>query len=191
MATATTQQPWEQLQCPRCSGLLQARRYADLEVDECDNCGGLLMSPLMMDKIVVSHEKSTGLRLALPRRSYQHETVVRYIQCPTCKRSMNRRAFGRISGVVVDVCRQHGVWFDAGELGEVLTFIERGGLEVARERERQEATEQARSVRAENLRLAATDSLDATPGALGRSGVRVWAEFGTVVVQALVELWRE
>jgi Zn-finger nucleic acid-binding protein len=145
-----------------------------------------------MDRIVASHDRSPGLRLALPRRPYQHETAVRYIQCPTCKRTMNRRAFGRVSGVIVDVCRDHGVWFDAGELSEVLAFLERGGLELARERERQEAAELARSVRAEHLRLGATEVFDeGSVRSFRPGGARALAELGTAVIQALVELWRE
>jgi Zn-finger nucleic acid-binding protein len=59
---------------------------------------------------------------------------VRYIPCVTCRQLMNRQVFARISGVIVDVCKDHGVWFDTGELEAVLEFIEAGGLEVARER---------------------------------------------------------
>jgi Zn-finger nucleic acid-binding protein len=47
---------------------------------------------------------------------------------------MNRQVFARISGVIVDVCKDHGVWFDTGELEAVIEFIEAGGLEAARER---------------------------------------------------------
>jgi Zn-finger nucleic acid-binding protein len=55
---------------------------------------------------------------------------------------MNRRNFGGTSGVIVDVCARHGLWFDRGELPRVLAFVERGGLERERatqaEAERQE-----------------------------------------------------
>ncbi len=33
---------------------------------------------------------------------------------------------------MVDVCRDHGVWFEAGELKLVLEFVESGGLSEAR-----------------------------------------------------------
>jgi hypothetical protein len=42
---------------------------------------------------------------------------------------MARMIFGQRSGVVVDVCRAHGTWFDAGELDAVLEFVRFGGLE--------------------------------------------------------------
>lgn len=35
---------------------------------------------------------------------------------------MNRKNFGKQSGVLVDVCTMHGVWFDRGELDVVAAF---------------------------------------------------------------------
>ena len=48
---------------------------------------------------------------------------------------MNRTNYALGSGVVVDTCRDHGAWFDAGELSRIIAFIEGGGLERARRRE--------------------------------------------------------
>jgi Zn-finger nucleic acid-binding protein len=48
---------------------------------------------------------------------------------------MNRKNFGQTSGVIVDVCQKHGIWFDPGELPRVLAFVETGGLERARRRD--------------------------------------------------------
>lgn len=53
---------------------------------------------------------------------------VRYLRCPSCSELMNRQNFGKISGVLVDVCREHGIWFDAGEINAVIAFVEEGGM---------------------------------------------------------------
>jgi hypothetical protein len=45
---------------------------------------------------------------------------------------MNRVNFGRLSGAVVDVCKGHGTFLDAGELHQIVAFIQSGGLERAR-----------------------------------------------------------
>jgi hypothetical protein len=37
--------------------------------------------------------------------------------------------FGMRSGIVVDVCRSDGTWFDCGELDAALEFVASGGLE--------------------------------------------------------------
>jgi len=133
--------------CPRCNSRLCAREYGDLSVEECDPCGGLFLSPATMERLVAARDLPTSLRLALPKRELKRETAVRYILCPECGKSMNRQAFGRISGVVVDVCKNHGVWFDGGELAEVIRFVEQGGLERQRERELAELAERERRVR--------------------------------------------
>lgn len=139
----------QDLACPRCSGALFARHYQDLDVDECDACGGFMLSPNAIDRIVAAKDNATDLRLALPAHPRVVETAVHYVRCPVCSETMNRKAFGRISGVVVDVCAEHGVWFDAGELAAVLAFVARGGLTRAREREQAELERAARALRSE------------------------------------------
>jgi Zn-finger nucleic acid-binding protein len=48
---------------------------------------------------------------------------------------MNRINFKSISGVLIDVCSDHGVWLDKGELTHLRTFIASGGLDKAQDRE--------------------------------------------------------
>jgi Zn-finger nucleic acid-binding protein len=60
---------------------------------------------------------------------------VRYIPCVRCRKLMNRKNFGRISGVIIDECGSHGVWLDAGELEKIRIFIADGGLEKAQDKE--------------------------------------------------------
>ena len=42
---------------------------------------------------------------------------------------MRRLPFGLSSGVLVDVCRPHGVWFDRGELEAAMSFVLAGRLD--------------------------------------------------------------
>jgi Zn-finger nucleic acid-binding protein len=60
---------------------------------------------------------------------------------------MLRKNFGQSSGIIVDVCRSHGIWFDSGELPRVLAFVEAGGLELAREREAEQKRQAERRER--------------------------------------------
>jgi Zn-finger nucleic acid-binding protein len=48
----------------------------------------------------------------------------RYHGCPVCGTMMDRINFAW-SGVVVDVCREHGTWFGFGELQRVAEFVGR------------------------------------------------------------------
>jgi Zn-finger nucleic acid-binding protein len=176
--------------CPRCAVHLKSRDYGNLSVEECDKCGGLYLAPATMDQLVAARDLPTSLRLALPKRELKREKAVRYIACPTCRKSMNRQAFGRISGVVVDVCKNHGVWFDAGELSEVIRFVEQGGLERERERALAELAERERRVRAVEM---GADRMD-SPG-IGFLSGNVNADSpgrspsATEVLRFLADLW--
>jgi Zn-finger nucleic acid-binding protein len=174
--------------CPRCDARLMPRHYGDLDVDECDVCGGLFLGAPAFDRIVQARDASTGICLALPKHDRKPESVVHYIHCPICSTIMNRQAFGRISGIIVDVCRGHGVWFDSGELADVLAFVERGGLEKARLREMEELLQRAKrglAERAEMPTLPHAGLIDPSP-----NSVRVLSEFASQFLSGLLELWR-
>ena len=61
--------------------------------------------------------------------------------------------FGGQSGVIVDACKYHGVWFDADELPRILDWVRCGGLaranEDQRSRELQEVEQRRRMARLE------------------------------------------
>ncbi len=67
-----------------------------------------------------------------------------YRPCPSCNKLMNRRNYGRRSGVIVDVCSEHGIWFDLGELARILAWIRDGGLAHAQKQELVRMKEEAR-----------------------------------------------
>ena len=62
---------------------------------------------------------------------------------------MNRVNFGRLSGTVVDVCRGHGTFLDAGELHAIATFIEAGGIDRMRQREIEDLKDERRRLQAQ------------------------------------------
>jgi Zn-finger nucleic acid-binding protein len=158
-------------------------------VNECDRCGGLLIEPAMLERIVQARDATTGLHLALPRRTYEREANVSYIPCPVCDKIMNRQVFGRISGVIVDVCRSHGVWFDAGELAEVMKFVSRGGLERARQRETEEMREAARSARSDAIRAAMGRDLSQAGALESQRYGHATSLSGVDFVRSLLDVW--
>lgn len=152
------------LNCPRCRESLQALRLGGTEARECSECGGLWLDPDTLQQLADAREESAGVVSALAARIPRNATppdVVRYIPCPRCEKLMNRTNFAHSSGVVLDVCKTHGVWLDRGELQRVLGFIESGGLTVAREREREQLVEEQR-------RLAAIADHSSHPMAIDR-----------------------
>lgn len=67
---------------------------------------------------------------------------------------MNRSNFARSSGVIIDMCKQHGVWFDADELPKILDFINSGGLARSREKEKIQIDDERSRLRDEQRKLA-------------------------------------
>jgi Zn-finger nucleic acid-binding protein len=105
---------------------------------DCASCAGQFVEHAMFREMLHRHTSLAvdDAAIRLPRRPDPRST---YIPCPECSVLMNRKNFGITSGVVVDVCKKHGTWFDEGELPRVLAFVTSGGLERAKKREAEEA----------------------------------------------------
>lgn len=168
--------------CPRCAVPLEQVDYADTPLDECARCGGVFVEAWILDRLVAARGARISLGVSLPVRPRTRETEVRYLRCPRCSTQMNRTIFGRSSGVVVDVCKGDGIWFDAGELAAVLEFIEAGGLERVRQRELAEQEAEQRKAR---LRR----ELERAPFAGFHEPVSMREELAADFVAALAELW--
>ncbi|HEX5703194.1 MAG TPA: zf-TFIIB domain-containing protein [Pyrinomonadaceae bacterium] len=110
---------------------------------ECGSCGGLWLEVAAFEKICADREHQSSV-LGMPSPVVEHqihpakEIRVRYIPCPQCRQLMNRMNFARCSGVIVDICRGHGIWFDRDELRSIIEFIRAGGLELARNKEKRQ-----------------------------------------------------
>jgi Zn-finger nucleic acid-binding protein len=138
--------------CPRCMTPLEVAASNDSRMHECPRCGGLFTRRDALAEILVRAETGGSMAAAPPRSRALEE--VRYLPCPLCHIPMNRVNFGKVSGVIVDVCKKHGTWFDAGELTRVVAFAASGGLERTRERERQEKKAEIAHAREVHTQLA-------------------------------------
>ena len=129
--------------CPRCEGALTVTAIGAAFLEECGACGGVWVDAQSFQQICQSREQQAafvgaGSPLTAPSlgaATEQHETV-HYVKCPACRQLMNRMNFARHSGVVVDVCKRHGTWFDRDELRQIVEFIAGGGLDAARDKDR-------------------------------------------------------
>jgi Zn-finger nucleic acid-binding protein len=130
--------------CPSCQKPLESFRGTGGDLLDCAGCGGQFVEHELLRSLFEAREV-TGL--AVPRRIRRASlefAKVRYVPGPGCKQLMNRKNFGGSSGVILDVCREHGVWLDHAELEKVLRFIESGGLDAARRREVERLEEKKR-----------------------------------------------
>jgi Zn-finger nucleic acid-binding protein len=147
------------LKCPRCRIDMSPITLGTVAMRECEKCLGLWVEVAAFEKICGDREQQSavlGAALPLPARQTSSEELksIRYVPCPQCGQLMNRINFARCSGVIVDVCKGHGTWFDRDELSGIVQFIRGGGLEVSRQKEKTELEFERQQLRAEQLAAA-------------------------------------
>ncbi len=122
--------------CPRCGADLEATSMGGVSVDRCPSCRGHWFDGDELEHVLdlttegVSREDAASLKAGL--RPVLGVEDVRYVPCVRCGELMARRQIVPRAGIVVDVCRFHGVWFDGGEMEAFTEFVRAGGLEVLR-----------------------------------------------------------
>ena len=137
--------------CPRCQSEMVSVTIGSATVLECERCLGLWVDVSSFEKICADREQQSAvLGIASHAPADAHETSkVNYVPCPECSQLMNRMNFARCSGVIVDVCKEHGTWFDRDELSRIVEFIRGGGLNASRAKEKIEIAEQREQLRQE------------------------------------------
>ena len=141
------------LRCPRCKVDMSSVTIGSQAMRECEQCAGLWVEVAALEKICADREQQAAvLGGASPApHSLQAEQKIQYSPCPQCGQLMNRINFARCSGVIVDICKGHGTWFDRDELSAIVQFIRGGGLEVSRQKEKHELEAQRQQLRMEEM----------------------------------------
>jgi Zn-finger nucleic acid-binding protein len=131
----TVEKPGSDRICPRCHIPLQVidlRLGGKFYIERCERCLGLFFDPgeleALLDK-TVTHVYEIGRQRLDEIQNIKRacEYPLGYIDCPFCKKLMNRINFGSRSGVIADKCRDHGLWLDGGELRQILEWVKAGG----------------------------------------------------------------
>lgn len=139
--------------CPACGDgkKLASRRLGEQAIAalECGTCGGLWIGNETF-RLLAERARTEALSPREHGAPSQAESAPPpqqgsfYRNCPRCGRLMHRQNYGRRSGVILDVCKEDGVWFDAQELERVLAWVRRGGHELEAELRAEEQREAAR-----------------------------------------------
>ena len=129
--------------CPDCKAALVARQAGVAAFSECPRCGGLFLTRASFDAVVkdaATRARARALDDGPERAAPEHG--FHYRPCPVCRKFMNRSNFGGGSGVIVDVCGPHGAFLDRSELTRIVDFVEKGGWERVKKREKQRMEEE-------------------------------------------------
>jgi len=148
------------LPCPTCGRRHKltdrALGRSAITISECGGCAGLWLDQaafrLLADQARDAEidDPSVAVEYSGPADDRPDAGQGFYRKCPRCQTMMNRRNFARGSGVVIDACKDHGLWFDANELSAILQWIRKGG--EGRVAEKREA-EQRHRERMSRLRI--------------------------------------
>jgi Zn-finger nucleic acid-binding protein len=143
--------------CPRCSVTLKT---VDLQlgssflIERCDDCLGLFFDPGELEALLEASVSNVFVINktqidSINKFRTSEDFAVSYLKCPDCSQIMNRINFGAKSGVIVDRCKDHGVWLDGGELRHLMEWMKAGGKLLDQERKEQQKQEALRQSRQE------------------------------------------
>jgi Zn-finger nucleic acid-binding protein len=113
--------------CPICQQDMIVVEYRQIEIDYCRSCSGIWFDKGELELLLKTTSLGdTGLPtlegLAKENRSHGER------KCPICRKKMQETPLGK-PAIHIDVCRRgDGIWFDGGELQQMLKQIAPGTL---------------------------------------------------------------
>jgi len=117
--------------CPVCAVLMPGNPIAGLALNECPSCRGVWAPGESFERLVGrAVELQRGAQSPIDprtRRGTPSGGRPEYRRCPDCDQLMSRRNYRKSSGVILDVCNDHGTWLDADELEQIAGFLLSGG----------------------------------------------------------------
>jgi len=102
---------------------MMVMEYNKIELDYCNNCSGVWFDNIELDLLMKSLDLSGDTlllknMLACP----EIKSGDKKRKCPICTKNMKLVNVGEGNDLIVDVCyRGHGLWFDGGELPQLLS----------------------------------------------------------------------
>lgn len=183
-----------ELPCPACDARMPPRQVAGVGLNECPRCNGLWVPGDHFDALVKrasEARQAAGPDAEAPRVSRGNPVTseLKYRKCPECQAFMQRRNYRRSSGVVLDVCHQHGTWLDADELEQIAGFILSGApTSAVLEAEHESARTQAAAASAAAAAARIQSSHRRRHGALGGDDFGDLTSLGGGLVRLLTRL---
>jgi Zn-finger nucleic acid-binding protein len=108
------------LDCPRCATALFEGKSGDVTLLGCGRCGGIWLDNESARSALAKADEGVAQLAQLASVNAQvNVSVMPPVACPVCKRGLQRIQEPK-SEARIDVCGEHGTWFDRYELGLVL-----------------------------------------------------------------------
>ncbi len=114
--------------CPRCKHTnLERKKVGEHTIDSCLQCSGVWIDHTILDKLLTRSNQQKSSQAVLGKTPFKISNLERhkvsYLPCPECEQLMHRRNFAKKSGIIVDECTAHGIWFDKQELAAAIHYV--------------------------------------------------------------------
>ena len=109
------------MNCPLCDKPMVTFEVQDVELDHCVRCKGTWLDAGEMELLLDDEAKAEEILQSMVPDTTTGEAPRR---CPICEKPMHKvkYACGDAKSVTLDKCKRNdGMWFDEGELSEILT----------------------------------------------------------------------
>jgi Zn-finger nucleic acid-binding protein len=158
-------------------------QIGDTGLMECEKCHAMWIDTVTFEHICADRDAQSAVlgQYGSPPPAAAAAAEIRYRRCVACGKMMNRINFGRVSGTVIDVCKGHGAFFDAGELHQIVTFLQSGGLDRARQQQIDDLKEEQNRLR----QLQTQQQIFADHGFQSSTGIDMessWTEAGLLTL---------
>ncbi|MDD2714656.1 MAG: zf-TFIIB domain-containing protein [Candidatus Wallbacteria bacterium] len=105
------------MDCPVCSKAMTTEDFGGVQVDVCQNCGGIWFDMLELRKLDEPAEGSGPAMEKALSAALADDTKRSPISCPYCKIGLKRHKYQFNKDVTIDECYEcGGIFLDAGEL---------------------------------------------------------------------------
>lgn len=109
--------------CPRCRLPLSTTRYEGVSTLFCDQCWGYFIGLRDFEKILNKKEEFSKQETTHAQRARPHREDGKLLRCVTCAHPMAKLKLE--DAFFIDLCRDHGVWLDTGEIKQAQLLDER------------------------------------------------------------------
>jgi hypothetical protein len=106
------------MKCPVCDELMVVLELEEIEIDYCTTCEGIWLDGGELELLLEEASEKEEVLSSFRRDDFSDEKKIR---CPICFKKMEKVLVGKENRILVDTCKNHhGLWFNKGELYEVV-----------------------------------------------------------------------
>jgi Zn-finger nucleic acid-binding protein len=108
--------------CPTCKSQMIVVEHKKIELDYCPECHGVWFDSGELELLLDSlNLENRGQFVSNLLNAPEAKTPEKKRRCPICAQKMRKVVVGEKPSILIDVCqRADGLWFDGGEVGQLV-----------------------------------------------------------------------